>query len=202
MILIIDNYDSFTYNVVQTIGAIDPGIEVVVVRNDKATVDELLAMGPERLIVSPGPCTPAEAGISVAAIRAFAGVVPVLGICLGHQSIGEAFGGRTVRAGRLMHGKTSPVFHDGKGVFAGLPSPFEAMRYHSLVIDGESMPACLEVTARTDRDEIMAVRHRDLPVEGVQFHPESIMTTVGADLLRNFIAPEYPGSIPSWEAKG
>lgn len=198
MILIIDNYDSFTYNVVQTIGGIDPAAEVVVIRNDRATVDELLAMGPDRLIVSPGPCTPAEAGISVAAIRAFAGRVPVLGICLGHQSIGEAFGGRTVRAGRLMHGKTSQVFHDGAGVFAGLPSPFEAMRYHSLVIDSAGLPGCLSVTARTDRDEIMAVRHRDLPVEGVQFHPESIMTRVGADLLRNFMAPEYPASVPEW----
>jgi len=201
MILIIDNYDSFTYNVVQTIGAIDPAVEVVVIRNDRATVDELLAMKPDRLIISPGPCTPAEAGISVEAIRAFSGRVPVLGICLGHQSIGEAFGGRTVRAARLMHGKTSPVFHDSAGVFAGLPSPFEAMRYHSLVIDGESMPDCLDVTARTDQDEIMAVRHKSLPVEGVQFHPESIMTRTGADLLRNFMSPDYPASVPAWVEK-
>ncbi len=199
MILIIDNYDSFTYNVVQTIGAIDAGIEVRVVRNDQATVAELAAMRPERLIISPGPCTPSEAGISIDAIREFAGRIPVLGICLGHQSIGEAFGGVTVRASRLMHGKTSPVFHDGAGVFAGLPSPFEAMRYHSLVIDEKTMPECLEITARTDQDEVMAVRHKTMVVEGVQFHPESIMTAAGIDLLRNFIAPGYPASAPGWQ---
>jgi len=201
MILIIDNYDSFTYNVVQTLGGLDPSLEVRVIRNDQATVDELVAMGPDRLIISPGPCTPAAAGISIEAIRAFAGMVPVLGICLGHQSIGEAFGGKTVRAGRLMHGKTSPVSHDGCGVFAGIDSPFEAMRYHSLVIEEESMPDCLEITARTDQNEVMAVRHQTLPVEGVQFHPESIMTTVGARLLGNFIAPAYPDSIARWREK-
>ncbi len=201
MIIIIDNYDSFTYNVVQTLGAIESSLEVRVIRNDQATVSELVALTPDRLIISPGPCTPAEAGISIEAIRAFAGRVPVLGICLGHQSIGEAFGGKTVRTGRLMHGKTSPVFHDVAGVFAGLESPFEAMRYHSLVIDEATMPDCLEITARTDRDEVMAVRHKGLAVEGVQFHPESIMTRVGIELLRNFIAPGYPTSIASWGEK-
>ena len=190
MIVIIDNYDSFTYNIVQTIGGL--GAEMAIFRNDQVDVAHIESLQPDRLLISPGPCTPARAGISVEAIRFFAGRIPILGVCLGHQSIGEAFGGRTVRAPRLMHGKTSPVFHDGKGVFSGLPDPFEAMRYHSLVIESESLPACLEVTARTDQDELMGVRHRQLPIEGVQFHPESIMTPDGVRLLANFIDPSYP----------
>lgn len=189
MIVIIDNYDSFTYNIVQTLGGLGARMEVF--RNDKVDIDTIEALKPDRLLISPGPCTPSKAGISIEAIRYFSGRIPVLGVCLGHQSIGEAFGGKTVRAGRLMHGKTSPVTHDGKGVFAGLPSPFEAMRYHSLVIDEASLPDCLEVTARTDQNELMGVRHRQLEVEGVQFHPESIMTPDGVQLLKNFINSDY-----------
>lgn len=190
MIVIIDNYDSFTYNIVQTIGGLGATMEIF--RNDQVDIPQIEALQPDRLLISPGPCTPAKAGISIAAIRHFAGRIPILGVCLGHQSIGEAFGGRTVRAARLMHGKTSPVFHDGLGVFSGLPDPFEAMRYHSLVVERESLPDCLEITAWTDQDELMGVRHKEWLVEGVQFHPESIMTPDGVRLLKNFIDPGYP----------
>jgi anthranilate synthase/aminodeoxychorismate synthase-like glutamine amidotransferase len=189
MLVIIDNYDSFTYNIVQTIGGF--GEELIVFRNDKVDIAGIEKIKPNRLLISPGPCDPPQAGISIAAIRYFAGVIPVLGVCLGHQSIGEAFGGSTVRAGRVMHGKTSPIHHDGKGVFTGLPNPFDAMRYHSLVIADADLPDCLMVTARTDQGELMAVRHKTLLVEGVQFHPESIMTPHGVQLLKNFVSPDY-----------
>jgi anthranilate synthase/aminodeoxychorismate synthase-like glutamine amidotransferase len=190
MIIIIDNYDSFTYNIVQALGGL--GAEVRVFRNDQVDLAAIEGLHPARLLISPGPCTPAQAGISVAAIRHFSPRVPVLGVCLGHQSLGEAFGGRTVRAGRLMHGKTSPVTHDGRGVFTAIPSPFEAMRYHSLIIEEASLPDCLEITARSEQGELMGLRHRTLPLEGVQFHPESIMTPHGVTILKNFISPEYP----------
>ncbi|MFH7325026.1 anthranilate synthase component II [Desulfurivibrio sp. C05AmB] len=190
MIVVIDNYDSFTYNIVQTLGGM--GAEMVIYRNDEVDLAAIAACRPDRLLVSPGPCTPGQAGISVDAIRHFQGRIPILGVCLGHQAIGEAFGGRVVRASRLMHGKTSLVHHDGKGVFRGLPDPFEAMRYHSLVVEEATLPACLEITARSDQGELMGLRHRELPVEGVQFHPESIMTPAGVDLLKNFIDPAYP----------
>lgn len=191
MILVIDNYDSFTYNVVQYLGEL--GAELKVVRNDEKTLDELDAMQPEKLVVSPGPCTPNEAGVSVAAIQHFAGEIPILGICLGHQAIGQAFGGRVVRAKQVMHGKTSPLFHADTGVFSGLPQGYQVTRYHSLVIDRESLPQCLEVTAWTlddegNLDEIMGVKHRELAIEGVQFHPESIMTRHGHDVLQRFLA--------------
>lgn len=186
MILVIDNYDSFTYNLVQYLGAL--GAEMHVVRNDKATVEELAALQPDHVVVSPGPCTPKEAGVSNEVIDYFKDKAPVLGVCLGHQCVGAVFGGDIVRAPRLMHGKTSMIEHDGKSIFGGLPNPFEAVRYHSLVIDPRSVPDCLEVTAWTDMGEIMGVRHRRHPVEGVQFHPESIMTKPGMDLLRNFLA--------------
>jgi anthranilate synthase/aminodeoxychorismate synthase-like glutamine amidotransferase len=189
MIVIIDNYDSFTYNIVQTIGGF--GEEIVVFRNDKVDIAGIEKIKPDRLLISPGPRDPPQAGISIEAIRHFAGVIPVLGVCLGHQSIGEAFGGSTVRAGRVMHGKTSPIHHDGKGVFTGLPNPFDAMRYHSLVVADADLPDCLMVTARTDQGELMAVRHKTLLVEGVQFHPESIMTPHGVQLLKNFVSPDY-----------
>ncbi len=185
MILMIDNYDSFTYNLVQYLG--EMGQQLRVFRNDKITIEEIEALKPDRIVVSPGPCTPNEAGISVAAIRHFAGKVPILGVCLGHQSIGQAFGGEIVRAARLMHGKTSLVHHDGEGVFAGMPNPFEATRYHSLVIRRETIPDCLQITAETDQREIMGVRHKDYPIEGVQFHPESILTESGKQLLANFV---------------
>ncbi len=185
MIVMIDNYDSFTYNLVQYLG--EMGEDLRVFRNDAITVDEVMAMNPDRIIVSPGPCTPNEAGISVELIKAAAGKVPLLGVCLGHQSIGQAFGGEVVRAGRLMHGKTSPVFHQGQGVFTGLPSPFEGTRYHSLIIRRETLPDCLEITAETEQGEIMGVRHKTLPIEGVQFHPESVLTEHGKELLRNFV---------------
>ena len=190
MLLMIDNYDSFTYNLVQYLGEL--GVEVRVFRNDELTVEQALALAPDRIVISPGPCTPNEAGISVPLIRAAAGRVPILGVCLGHQSIGQAFGGRIVKARAVMHGKTSPIHHDGSGLFQGLDDPFEATRYHSLVIDAATLPAELEVTAWTtsddgERDEIMGVRHRELPVMGVQFHPESILTAHGHDLLRNFL---------------
>jgi anthranilate synthase component II len=185
MLLMIDNYDSFTYNLVQYFGEL--GEEVRVFRNDEITVEAIAALKPDRLVVSPGPCSPAEAGISVAAIRAFAGKIPLLGVCLGHQSIGAAFGGRIVHARQLMHGKTSPVHHAGTGVFRGLPSPFTATRYHSLAIARASLPACLEVTAWTDDGEIMGVRHKEFAVEGVQFHPESILSEHGHRLLQNFL---------------
>lgn len=185
MLLMIDNYDSFTYNLVQYFAEL--GEEVEVHRNDKISVAEIAARRPQRLVISPGPCSPDEAGISVAAIRELAGQLPILGVCLGHQSIGQACGGRIVRADRLMHGKTSPVFHDGRELFAGLSNPFDATRYHSLLIERGSLPACLEVTAWTAEEEIMGVRHRNLPLWGVQFHPESILTVEGKRLLANFL---------------
>ncbi|MFN3651420.1 MAG: aminodeoxychorismate/anthranilate synthase component II [Armatimonadota bacterium] len=188
MIVMIDNYDSFTYNLVQYLG--EMGEELRVFRNDEITVEEVEALHPDRLIISPGPCTPNEAGISVPLIRRMAGRVPILGVCLGHQSIGQAFGGEIVRAERLMHGKTSPVVHRGEGVFRSLPSPFEATRYHSLLIRRETLPECLEITAETAEGEIMGVRHRELPIEGVQFHPESVLTEHGKELLRNFVHAE------------
>jgi anthranilate synthase/aminodeoxychorismate synthase-like glutamine amidotransferase len=185
MILVIDNYDSFTYNLVQYLGEL--GQEVRVVRNDEIPAAGIAALAPTHVVISPGPCTPNEAGISLDTIRQYAGKIPILGVCLGHQSIGQAFGGNVVRARRVMHGKTSPILHEGKGVFAGLPSPFEATRYHSLLVERESLPDCLEITALTEEGEIMGLRHKTHAVEGVQFHPESFLTTVGKDLLRNFL---------------
>ncbi|MBB5212965.1 anthranilate synthase component II [Microbulbifer hydrolyticus] len=190
MILMIDNYDSFTFNIVQYLAEL--GAEVVVKRNDEITVADIEKLNPEKIVISPGPCTPNEAGISMDTIRAYAGKLPILGICLGHQSIGQVFGGRVVRAGEVMHGKTSPIIHNNLGVFNGLSNPFEATRYHSLVVEKGSLPDCLEVTAWTETedgeiDEIMGLRHRELPVEGVQFHPESILTQHGHDMLRNFL---------------
>lgn len=185
MLLMIDNYDSFTYNLVQYLGEL--GEDVRVVRNDEIDLPAVASLKPDRIVISPGPCTPNEAGISVPLIREFAGKVPLLGVCLGHQSIGQAFGGHIVRAKTLMHGKTSLVRHTGQGVFRGLPNPFTATRYHSLVIERETLPDCLEITAWTDDGEIMGVRHKTLAVEGVQFHPESILTEHGHDLLRNFL---------------
>jgi anthranilate synthase component 2 len=192
MLLMIDNYDSFTYNLVQYFGEL--GAQVKVYRNDEITLEQIAALAPTQLVISPGPCTPAEAGISVAAIREFAGKLPILGVCLGHQSIGAAFGGRIVHARRLMHGKTSPVHHDGRGVFRGLPDPLVCTRYHSLAIERDTLPDCLEVTAWTDDGEIMGVRHKSLPVEGVQFHPESILTEHGHELLGNFLAQTASGT--------
>ena len=185
MLLMIDNYDSFTYNLVQYFGEL--GEEVKVFRNDSITLKEIAAMNPARIVISPGPCSPAQAGVSVAAIKEFAGKIPLLGVCLGHQCIGEAFGGEIVHARQLMHGKTSPVTHDGKGVFAGLPVPLTVTRYHSLAIRRDTLPACLEVSAWTDDGEIMGVRHKDFAVEGVQFHPESILSESGHALLNNFL---------------
>jgi len=186
----IDNYDSFTYNVVQYFGELKANVDVV--RNDEVTLEDIVAKAPEYLVISPGPCTPNEAGISLAAIEKFAGQLPLLGICLGHQSIGQAFGGNIVRASKVMHGKTSPIYHSDKGVFSHLPNPFQATRYHSLVIDKNSLPECLEITAWTQKedgsiDEIMGIKHKSLPVEGVQFHPESILTEHGHQLLDNFL---------------
>ena len=186
MLLMIDNYDSFTYNIVQYLAQL--GEEVKVVRNDEISVADIAAMRPERIVVSPGPCSPEEAGISVAAIREYAGKIPLLGVCLGHQSIGAAFGGRVVRSVSLMHGKTSPIIHDNKELFAGLSNPFNATRYHSLVVERSSLPDCLEVTAWVENGEIMGMRHKELPVWGVQFHPESILTEGGMELLGNFLA--------------
>ena len=190
MLLMIDNYDSFTYNVVQYLGEL--GADVHVVRNDEIAVADIAALAPEKIVISPGPCTPNEAGISMAVIQEYAGKLPILGICLGHQCIGQVFGGKVVRARQVMHGKTSPVHHEGKGVFEGLSQPIEATRYHSLVVEKESLPDSLEITAWTQTesgeiDEIMGLRHRELAVEGVQFHPESILTAHGHDLLRNFL---------------
>ena len=185
MLLMLDNYDSFTYNLVQYFGEL--GADVRVYRNDQITLDEIAALAPERICVSPGPCSPAEAGISVPLIQAYAGKVPILGVCLGHQSIGAAFGGKIVHAQKLMHGKTSPIEHADTGVFRGLPRPFTATRYHSLAIERESCPDCLEVTAWTADGEIMGVRHKTLAIEGVQFHPESIATEGGHQLLKNFL---------------
>src|SRR5512145_3476106 len=185
MLLMIDNYDSFTYNIVQYFGEL--GEEVQVYRNDRITLEEIEAIKPNRLVISPGPCSPEEAGISVAAIRRFAGKIPLLGVCLGHQAIGAAFGGRVVRSVSLMHGKTSPIHHDGRELFAGLPSPFNATRYHSLVVERESFPDCLDVTAWVENGEVMGLAHKELPVWGVQFHPESILTEGGMQILRNFL---------------
>lgn len=190
MILMIDNYDSFTYNLVQYFGEL--GADIKVVRNDEITIDEIAALAPEKIVISPGPCTPTEAGVSVETIKTFAGKIPLLGVCLGHQSIGQALGGKVIRAPFVMHGKTSPVYHNNKGVFAGLNNPFQATRYHSLVIEKESIPDCLEITAWTQNEdgtmaEIMGVKHKTLALEGVQFHPESILTEHGHDMLRNFL---------------
>ncbi len=185
MLLMIDNYDSFTYNLVQYFAEL--GADVVVQRNDEITLAQIEKMNPQQLVVSPGPCTPNEAGVSVAAIRHFAGKIPILGVCLGHQSIGQAFGGKIVHARTLMHGKTSLIHHHNTSVFTGLPNPFTATRYHSLVVERATLPNCLEVTAWSDDDEIMGVRHRTFPVHGVQFHPESILTEHGHDLLKNFL---------------
>ncbi|MDZ7840564.1 MAG: aminodeoxychorismate/anthranilate synthase component II, partial [Gammaproteobacteria bacterium] len=190
MLLMIDNYDSFTYNLVQYLGEL--GEEVRVHRNDEIGVDDIEALKPAHIVISPGPCTPDKAGISVDVVTRFAGRIPILGVCLGHQSIGQAYGGRVVHAKVLMHGKTSMIHHAGQGVFRGLPDPFEATRYHSLVVERESLPACLEITAWTDDGEIMGMRHRELEVEGVQFHPESILTRHGHDLLRHFIERRPP----------
>jgi anthranilate synthase component 2 len=189
-LLMVDNYDSFTYNLVQYFGEL--GADVQVVRNDEIPVEAIDDIAPDKIVLSPGPCTPTEAGISIPTLLRFAGKIPILGVCLGHQSIGQAFGGKIIRAKEIMHGKTSQVHHNGVGVFTGLPSPFEATRYHSLVIEQESIPDCLEITAWTETadgklDEIMGVRHKTLPVEGVQFHPESILTQYGHDMLRNFL---------------
>ena len=186
MLLMLDNYDSFTWNLVQYLGEL--GASVKVVRNDALSVDEVEAMRPDHIVISPGPCTPSEAGISVPLVRHFAGRVPILGVCLGHQAIGQAFGGRIVRAERVMHGKLSSIVHDQRGVFADVPSPFNATRYHSLAIERASLPRSLDVTATADDGEIMAVRHRELPVEGVQFHPEAILTEHGKRVLANFLA--------------
>ena len=185
MLLMIDNYDSFTYNLVQYLGEL--GEDVRVYRNDKITLQQIEDLGPSRIVISPGPCTPKEAGVSVETIRQFAGRMPILGVCLGHQSLGVAFGGEVIRAQRLMHGKTSMISHDGKTIFHGLPNPFEATRYHSLLVNSQNLPDCLEVSAKTTEGEIMGLRHRTFAVEGVQFHPESILTTAGKDLLRNFL---------------
>ena len=186
MLLVIDNYDSFTYNLVQYFGEL--GADPLVRRNDEITPDEIAALNPERIVISPGPCTPNEAGISCEVIRRFGPTIPLLGVCLGHQSIGQVYGGEVVRAGRLMHGKTSPILHHDNGVFAGLPNPFDATRYHSLLVRRETFPAALEITAETAEGEIMGLRHREFPIHGVQFHPESILTLCGKRLLENVLA--------------
>lgn len=185
MLLMIDNYDSFTYNLVQYFGQL--GEEVQVFRNDRVTLDEIERLSPARIVISPGPCSPSEAGISLPLIDRFAGKIPIFGVCLGHQAIGQAFGGKVVRSDFLMHGKTSLIHHDGKGLFAGLSNPFEATRYHSLVVERASLPSSLEITAWVEEGEIMGLRHRELPVWGVQFHPESILTVEGMNILRNFL---------------
>ncbi|WP_044736568.1 aminodeoxychorismate/anthranilate synthase component II [Geobacillus kaustophilus] len=185
MIVMIDNYDSFTYNLVQYLGVL--GEELIVKRNDKITVAEIERLRPDFIMISPGPCTPNEAGVSLEVIDRFAGQIPIFGVCLGHQAIAQAFGGRVVRAPRLMHGKTSSVYHDGETIFRGVPNPFTATRYHSLIVEKETLPDCFVVSAWTEEDEVMAIRHKTLPVEGVQFHPESIMTSHGMQLLKNFI---------------
>ncbi|HEV2473252.1 MAG TPA: aminodeoxychorismate/anthranilate synthase component II [Chthonomonadales bacterium] len=185
-VLVIDNYDSFTYNLAQYVG--EMGAQPLVYRNDRVTLDEIGEIQPDRIVISPGPCTPLEAGISVPVVQRFAGRIPIFGVCLGHQSIGAAFGAEVVRNNRVMHGKTSEIYHTGEGVFRGLPSPVTATRYHSLVIRRETLPACLEITAETTEGEIMGVRHRDAAVEGVQFHPESALTPCGKELLRNFLS--------------
>jgi anthranilate synthase component II len=185
MLLMIDNYDSFTYNLVQYFGEL--GEEVRVIRNDRITLEEIEELAPARIVISPGPCSPEEAGISVAAIRRFAGKIPILGVCLGHQAIGAAFSGKVIRSAHLMHGKTSPILHDGMELFRGLPNPFEATRYHSLIVERSTLPECLEMTAWVAEGEIMGLRHRELPIWGVQFHPESILTVGGMDILANFL---------------
>lgn len=186
MILVIDNYDSFTYNLVQYLGEL--GEEVVVHRNDQIDLAGIEALNPSHILISPGPCTPNEAGISLQLIEHFKGVIPILGVCLGHQSIGQVFGGEVVRADKLMHGKTSEIYHDGRGIFDGIPSPYTATRYHSLIVRRETLPDCLEISAETQEGEIMGLRHKEYPIEGVQFHPESIITDHGHQLLRNFLA--------------
>jgi len=195
MILMIDNYDSFTYNLVQYLGEL--GADVVVERNDQITIDDIKKLAPERIMISPGPCTPSEAGISIEVINHFKGKLPIFGVCLGHQSIGQAFGGDIIRAEEIMHGKTSSIYHRGIGIFEGIPKPFEATRYHSLVIDEDTLPACLEITAWTETEcgeveEIMGVRHKEYAIEGVQFHPESILTEHGHDMLQNFLNMQQP----------
>ncbi|RED64457.1 MULTISPECIES: aminodeoxychorismate/anthranilate synthase component II [Cohnella] len=185
MILVIDNYDSFTYNLVQYLGEL--GEEIVVRRNDEIDLDGIAQLAPDHILISPGPCTPNEAGVSLALIERFKGEIPILGVCLGHQSIGQAFGGEVIRAGELMHGKTSEIKHDGKTVFSGLPSPFTATRYHSLIVKRDTLPDCLEISAETEDGMIMGLRHKEYAVEGVQFHPESIMTDHGLQMLRNFL---------------
>ena len=185
MLLMIDNYDSFTYNLVQYLGEL--GEDIRVYRNDRITIDEIEQLNPERIVISPGPCTPNEAGISIDVVKHFAGRVPVLGVCLGHQSVGAAYGAKIIPAPRLMHGKTSMIHHDGKTIFKGLPNPFEATRYHSLIIQEDTLSEEFEISARTDQDEIMGIRHKKLILEGVQFHPESILTLAGKDLLQNFL---------------
>lgn len=195
-VLMIDNYDSFTYNIVQYLQEL--GAEVLVHRNDQISLEEIEALNPDRLMISPGPCTPNEAGISIAAIKHFAGKLPILGVCLGHQSIGQAFGGQVVRARQVMHGKTSPIYHSGQGVFRHLPSPYTATRYHSLVVEKDSLPDCLEMTAWTQKDdgsvdEVMGMRHKTLPIEGVQYHPESILSEHGHALLENFLKHSEQG---------
>ena len=185
MLLMIDNYDSFTYNLVQYLGEL--GEDIHVFRNDKLKIEDIIKLNPDRIVISPGPCTPKEAGISVDVIKYFAGKLPMLGVCLGHQAIGEAFGGDIIRADRLMHGKISMIYHDGKSIFEGIPNPFEATRYHSLIIKRDTLPSCLEISAETKEGEIMGVRHKEFKIEGVQFHPESILTKVGIDILKNFL---------------
>jgi len=186
MVLVIDNYDSFTYNLVQYLGEL--GEKPVVYRNDEITLDEIEKLNPDHILISPGPCTPTEAGISLDLIERFKGKIPIMGVCLGHQSIGQAFGGDVIRAANLMHGKTSPIHHSGKGVFAGMPTPFTATRYHSLIVKRETLPDCLEITAETAEGEIMGLQHKEFPIVGVQFHPESIVTEHGHTMLRNFLA--------------
>ena len=186
MVLMIDNYDSFTYNLVQYFGEL--GADLIVYRNDKISISQVNKLDPEKIIISPGPCTPNEAGISCQLIRDYAGRVPILGVCLGHQCIGQVFGGNIVRANRLMHGKTSPIYHKNREIFQGLPSPFDATRYHSLIIQNESLPDCLELTAWTDEEEIMGIEHKEMSIYGVQFHPESILTIEGKKLLGNFLS--------------
>ncbi|MFC9779015.1 aminodeoxychorismate/anthranilate synthase component II [Paenibacillus chitinolyticus] len=190
MILVIDNYDSFTYNLVQYLGEL--GQDIVVKRNDAIDLSGIEELSPDHILISPGPCTPNEAGISLDVIRHFKGRIPILGVCLGHQAIGQAFGGDVVRAGKLMHGKTSPIYHDGKTIFEGIPSPYTATRYHSLIVRKETLPDCLEISATSDEGEIMGLRHKEYPIEGVQFHPESIITDHGLTLLRNFLGRTVP----------
>ncbi|MGX4582977.1 aminodeoxychorismate/anthranilate synthase component II [Paenibacillus chitinolyticus] len=190
MILVIDNYDSFTYNLVQYLGEL--GQDIVVKRNDAIDLSGIEELSPDHILISPGPCTPNEAGISLDVIRHFKGHIPILGVCLGHQAIGQAFGGDVVRAGKLMHGKTSPIYHDGKTIFEGIPSPYTATRYHSLIVRKETLPDCLEISATSDEGEIMGLRHKEYPIEGVQFHPESIITDHGLTLLRNFLGRTVP----------